>query len=347
MKDGERGFGRSALKTLWAETVLGETSSNISGPALKNPFRQDDPLSEILVHLIAKATNSVVPSLVLRASPLPVAELCQLAILWAIAGFEAGASRLAHSIPLGFPTLWSKERDYSQIETEASVRLLQESLGQNQSGQIEVQAPFFDALKRRLPAIEPLNLPQSRYVPWTSFGDERIQGALTFSGSGVSNGAIRSETVQIPAFGPQIAPLSDSEKFGIRFLKNPDDLWSSPAFCPGVWYEMKGSAGLPVRLDTIFYGKPEEPLFFSFFVKADCAMVGSEKLQAKSLQRYGGVSQPVLFDDSLCIACDPPAKLEVIPLAGDKSFWGADYLAAFEIHPFSPKMSFIFSESPI
>ncbi len=82
------------------------------------------------------------------------------------------------------------------------------------------------------------------------------------------------------------------------------------------------------------------PLAFSFYVKADSACVGSESLAKRCLKRYQGDSRSVIFGKSFCLEANRVSRLHVIPLAGDESFWEADYLAAFELDPLEPRVSY-------
>ena len=297
-------------------------------PFEKTPYRISDPLSSVLIYLIAKQHRFTVPPFIPKMTQLSMAEQCQLVLLWAIAGEEEAAAQLASSLPLDFPWAWSRENEYDVNIARQSIALLKKAITEEPLPSMNTL--YFQTLKERLPKIRCSIRPFS-----SSF--------ITFSGVGTSLGAFLSPHGEIRAFGPQGLPLSDSRGFGLRTISPHENRWISPIALPEVWCDVKYETGPnSFVLDLTFFGLiPEHPLFFSFYVWAESAMIDGTVLKPRSLQKYRGEAKEVRFGESFRIRGPLSDKLEVIPLAGDGPFWGSTYLAAFEIHPFNAKASFV------
>lgn len=333
---------KRGLKSLWAESAQGKMPSLEACKAIaaKNPYRNGEPLSEVLAYLALKNRGQTAPPLALQFILMPVAELCQLVLLWACAGEPEAAAALAHSIPLDFPWLWCRENEYREEEALASIALLSRSLGHH-AEEFSGGDPYFQTLAKHLSRLAPCQSTDP-VLDWSLIETEEIKCCFTFSGSRTSIGALVADAAEIRAFGPQAFPLSDPLGFGIRSTAQRGNQWASPSASPEIWFETKGRReGAGIVFDLAFFGlKPSEPLAFSFYVKSDSAQIGSEKLKPKTLQRYQGISKPIEFGGSLCIESLTPGKMEVIPLAGGGGYWNCEYLAAFEIHPVNAKMAF-------
>lgn len=88
----------------------------------------------------------------------------------------------------------------------------------------------------------------------------------------------------------------------------------------------------------------QTPILFSFFGKGEvCTISGLHQLRPRSLDRYQGPPDTLLFsgqEGSVRIGpLEGSSHLEVIPLAGDESFWGADFLATFTVQV--PETAFV------
>lgn len=102
------------------------------------------------------------------------------------------------------------------------------------------------------------------------------------------------------------------------------------------WIEITHKyGGNEYSLETLLISPDEcETLAFSFFVKAESCTIGNDTLiNPKSLDRYKGEPQHLYFkgkNSRLDITTNSHYKqMEVIPLAGDESFWGADFLVGY------------------
>jgi len=333
-----RDFKRG-LKALWADTIQGKKPS-LEGAPLRNPYRKGDPLSEALAHLILKKGRRASPPIDTQTVAMPVAELCQLVLLWASAQEREAASSLAHALPLDFPWLWCKESEYREEEALASVALLRRALGREEewSGSGD---PYFETLAQTLCKLPPPG-EGPRPLDWFEVEAEGLKCAFTFAGDHTSLGSALSEFAEIRAFGPQVFPLSAPEGFGLRKTRGHGNRWASFAARPEVWFEAEARPkGAGIAIDLSFFGvKPGGPLAFSFYAKTESAQVGNEKIQPRTLQRYHGATKPIRFGEGFLLQSLIPGKMELIPLAGSGGFWDCEYLAAFEIHPVGAKLSF-------
>lgn len=95
-----------------------------------------------------------------------------------------------------------------------------------------------------------------------------------------------------------------------------------------------------LHIETSFLGvKQSDALAFTFFLKGHyCTLVnegknGTKQLHPQSLDRYQGRLQKVcLYGERTVITLDAlwnEGEMQLIPLAGGDSFWGADFLLAY------------------
>ncbi|MCI5052166.1 MAG: hypothetical protein MRY21_03395 [Simkaniaceae bacterium] len=191
-----------------------------------------------------------------------------------------------------------------------------------------------------LPKIQPrdLHVNEGRY--------------LTLSGVGTGLGAMVKEDVTIVSFGPQIGSLGSSSGFGIYnffsadFERNrgwvrlvsPDGEGSSKTVSraklgQGWMHVAMDARSLKVRFVGDFHS---EPLYFVFYVNANKAHVDQKvQLLPDSLDRYDGRASRVRFEgvkNNFVIETKKQAEIELIPLAGQNFFWGADFLLAYRIN---------------
>lgn len=211
--------------------------------------------------------------------------------------------------------------------------------------------PFFLALASRSPQWELDSFPLTR-VADPEFGllfqkTEEARSVVTLAGEKTSLGAFSAGGIEVRAFGPHMLPLNDARGFGV--LRLPDSLpmerWTAIAHFPEAWMEVSSQLEKgEFRLSLRFLGlKVDKPIAFVFYVKAPHCEVEGEKLQPKSLQRIQGEAKPVLFGGEVEIASALPAKMEVIPLAGEGYFWNCEYLVAFEINSFEARGEYVIS----
>ncbi len=85
--------------------------------------------------------------------------------------------------------------------------------------------------------------------------------------------------------------------------------------------------------DCRFEGlRPLSEVSFVFFGKGEgCVVAKSHRLTPRSLDRYQGPAQPFEIEGVCVEARKGLGQMQIIPLAGDESFWGADFLIAFHV----------------
>ena len=332
---------KEELKEIWASTVLFAIASFDKDRALsclKSPFARGSPVIELLVHLIAKKLGRSTPPLVLHPTCLPLFELCQLAVLWSIAGFAKEASSLAHSLfpLLDFPTLWTREEEYNALESDLSFSFFRPMRnGIDPAG----APPFFQAIGHLFSGFDvPCSIELFCPKP-IFFHAPDIQGALSLLGRRTPLGTFRAKEVEIRAFGPQSLPLSSVSGFGIERSMGGEDGWTNVSACPEVWLHVTHfcESGLGIQFLGLI---PGAPLNFSFYIKASKAQIESAQFLPKSLIRYQGASKPVVLNENFQIESLLPTQMELIPLAGEGCFWGTEFLLSFEIQPITSRVEF-------
>ncbi|CCB86269.1 putative uncharacterized protein [Parachlamydia acanthamoebae UV-7] len=184
-------------------------------------------------------------------------------------------------------------------------------------------------------------------------------------------GYIKQAQVEIVNYGPQFFPLGDCQGFGVegsRFQSNlpawkmnlsengfrikstlrltPQqmDMQSLPNFRNGlsskVWAEVEQSFAmqentLSISANFVSLDQVHE-LAFVFFVSAEsCSVEEGATLYPKTFAHYRGTSELIQLKkgDSILLIETPSVKgdVEVIPLAGEDNFWGADFLIAYRV----------------
>jgi hypothetical protein len=327
---------KEELKSIWAAAVLSDRPlfdlfffRSRALRALKSPFSRGCPIVEVLVFLLSQKMGYLTPPLIPRYTSLPVFELCQLALLWSIAKLHREASSLAHSISslIDYPYLWSTEEETNTAEVDLSLAFFRAGTLQS----TENIPPFFLAMSRLFVGFDvPCSIKPFSPEPFF-FYSSSSRGVLSLLGRRTGLGTFYASDIEVRAFGPQSLPLNDPKGFGIERSLQGEDRWTQVSSLPEVWLEVKNffESGLEVR----FLGlNPKTPLHFSFYIKAPSAQIGTLQLLPKSLIRYQGESKPVLFGGKLQIESLLQTKMEVIPLAGEGCFWGAEFLLSFEIN---------------
>jgi hypothetical protein len=197
----------------------------------------------------------------------------------------------------------------------------------------------------------------------------------TLFGGKTGLGCLHADDIQIINYGPQRLPLNDCQGFGIEggvysndqslqiavdesssdfsmrrqarvtgvpVYKRSAPLFRNSAFS-GIWIDVEQRLHQGVlNIETSFLGMTEtDQLAFTFFVKAKQCTVNGQIVNSRSLARYQGASHPITLHGSkgaLTIDLSQHAgELQVIPLAGEDSFWSADFLLAYKIEAGQPK----------
>ncbi len=157
-------------------------------------------------------------------------------------------------------------------------------------------------------------------------------------------------------FGPQLRPLGECAGFGlagrgrnIRITANSLSYqcrlaaphgrdtgipWLKDSGYSAAWVE----SACAVERDRLSVSceiegcRPLSDFLFTCFIKADaCYVAGSHKLNPRSLDRYQGPPQLLKIEGINIIPEGGFSAMEVVPLAGDESFWGADFMLSLTL----------------
>lgn len=201
-------------------------------------------------------------------------------------------------------------------------------------------------------------------------GERNGQRTIVCLGTGCKSGmgAFLQNDIGIINYGPQLHPLGVCDGFGLAgkasqlqmhyepgaFSLSFKNRVSAPHPRPtgirslqdagfsGAWihathkYSRTEGSELTCSFESL---RDLSQMRFSFFCKAKaCFVAKTHKLSPGSLDRYQGPTQPITLkgdNGSITLeASEGVSQLEVIPLAGDESFWGADFLLGFTLsHP--------------
>ncbi len=171
-------------------------------------------------------------------------------------------------------------------------------------------------------------------------------------------------------YGPQLLPIGDCSGFGLAGkpenlqitqetftyqtrIAAPHDRNTGLSYLKdsgysGYWLhtsQRRENSSLISHCQVL--GSPDmSKVTFSFFGKGKaCSVSQTHKLHPRSLDRYEGPPQPLAFEgDHGTVQLDfskGASQMVIIPLAGDDSFWGADFLVAFTLN--QPSTQFAFS----
>ncbi|NGX60877.1 MAG: hypothetical protein K940chlam9_00351 [Chlamydiae bacterium] len=189
---------------------------------------------------------------------------------------------------------------------------------------------------------------------------------LSASGCKSGMGAWYFRDVALVNFGPQLFPLDTASGFGLAGrgqsislqktkrrtslsyrcrvsaphsretgIEGMEDSGYSRLWVTS-WLE-KSEGKLSLRVEFTGPGSLDSAAFVFYAKASSCLIAGSHQLKPRSLDRYEGPPNSIaLQGERGGLVLDPEegfTKLEVIPLAGDESFWGADFLLAFQLAP--------------
>jgi hypothetical protein len=198
------------------------------------------------------------------------------------------------------------------------------------------------------------------------FAQRSETSTLVCAGSGCKSGMgyYVYKNAGVMNFGPQLLPLGNCSGFGLAGRsRNARINFREDAFMlyyccrlaaphsratgldflddsgySGLWIEAEIQGNLNgFSFECHFKGtNPLGRLIFSFFGKGESCIVGNSiKLQPSSLDRYHGPPQRVTFlgqgGGVRVEAQEGLTNMEIIPLAGDRNFWGADFLVGYAL----------------
>ncbi len=294
------------------------------GALLQDPFSRKFPLIQALRTWASFLEQKHCPPPSLEVAQQPLSVLCQQALLWAALARETGeeryqqaANRLAGMLApvTQFPALWSTESQYLKEETQCAVDLFRRALGH--PSERKIPEGFFSELEHvTLVPEEPTSRP---YELFEQDGD-----AMVYLREGVraALGAARVGPVQFLAFGLQTNPQS----FGVDIVNDyvrKEDVWIHVERKPFAFSLQ--STGL------------KSPLYLALYVDAKQCTINEKVFKPRSLNKFQGVAEKIQFDE-ICLTTNSSFPTELIPLAGDNSFWGATFLLTFRL-PLADKIN--------
>jgi hypothetical protein len=191
--------------------------------------------------------------------------------------------------------------------------------------------------------------------------------ACTLQGGNTGMGCWCADGCGIVSFGPQHLPLGDCQGFGIEgnYLTNRGARYSSielseqgfllkgcarlvdqPSYSTSPYFQLGKFKGIwleteqelkekSFRVSTTFLGFDGwDNVAFSFFVKGEhCQVEGDRILYPCTFDRYQGPIRPLRIGSQqtsfYLSALHGYGHLQVIPLSGKESFWGATFLVAY------------------
>lgn len=220
--------------------------------------------------------------------------------------------------------------------------------------------------KHSLPSIDGTQLKELKQDnSYLGYGDYHHKDFSCYcSASGVGSGfaCFRRGSIQIVSVGPHFSSLGDMQKYGIYrtpmmkqtpfkdiMIEKQEKSFSfegwtrvideeSAVFKPGdSWLYMNVEAKeslCHLRVKWInLHHSPE--VFLAFFVKAHKVIIDKNyHLHPHTLDRYQGKAAEIIFQNqnsSLTIKVENTPFMQVIPLAGETHFWGAQFLVAYSL----------------
>lgn len=172
------------------------------------------------------------------------------------------------------------------------------------------------------------------------------EGAFSFIGRGRGFGSFRSNNCAIVSMGHHFSPLGELSRFGFvreRALEgDKEGVWLrlvdpfGQKECGSVWAEvivsyLEDVIELSSRIEN--FGDDVD-ISMVFFLQGDSLSLDERVKTFGLLERYRGDVLPITLatsHDTIKIIPEFEGVMQIIPLAGDNSYWGANYLLAFEL----------------
>lgn len=178
--------------------------------------------------------------------------------------------------------------------------------------------------------------------------------ALALTGWDTGLGSIMGDDVGILAFGPgqfpkqaigihltpyQLNELSKHQDLPGHTQKRHGSIfhfagWTKVVTPQHLWCQMNVQCKDDVHLSLQFLDLKNMPISMCMAVKANSLRIGDQlELAHGSLRRYDGPVKTIALEGkrSQMVIMSQKGSMQIIPLAGDASYWGADYLL---IYPF-------------
>ena len=200
-------------------------------------------------------------------------------------------------------------------------------------------------------------------IATAGYKGENIFSAISLAGTNSGIGTIHIADVKILSFGPQSYPLGDMRNYGVyrqrHDLKSFDDIKiktvNDACFINGwtrlcreqnnelqgadLWLNVEAKAGDNKTSLLFDFAKQKinRSLTYTFYIKAKSCLVDDTTLLPSSLDRFEGkMPQHLSFrgrKGSISIKAKNEEKVHIIPLAGEKCYWNANFLLAIDPSP--------------
>lgn len=203
---------------------------------------------------------------------------------------------------------------------------------------------------------------ESKYLGYVTYCYEDFSCYCTVSGAGSGFAGFSKGPLRITSVGPHTGALGEMQGYGIYrtpllqqtpfkdvVMERQDKKLSFTGWTGVVAGTSRtpkpGTSWLQIQLDVqekkallttqwVSLQSSPEP-FVVFFVKGKKAVVDKNyHLHPNTLDRYQGKAVDISFHDQhalLNIKTTAPCMMQVIPLAGSTSFWGAHFLVAYSL----------------
>lgn len=208
---------------------------------------------------------------------------------------------------------------------------------------------------------------------------KEIHVACTLHGSGTGMGYYRYQDAEVVNFGPHYLPLEEADGFGIQgnylseqgirktrldnskgcfFMQGCVRMIDKPLFSSslgqlrGIWMEVEqGFKEGELTLKSYFLGfEGWDDVAFCFYVKGkSCYLDGNTRLLPRTFNNYKGEVKTLLIEGkqgSIELHSTSQGVMQVIPLGGQESFWGADFLIAYLLDSNEREYRWILSNRP-
>ncbi len=203
--------------------------------------------------------------------------------------------------------------------------------------------------------LDQLDLTDSSII---TFSNSLLDLTLSFEGKGTGVGSLAFDQVQVITFAPQVSEVGELDKYGINFTskdrqhvvvaKDRDQFscrgWSRIQGDRDVWVEHD----LRVNRDAVdlfiaFESFSSMPLILSecFFVACESVLVDQRMVRKGVLERVRGTPRTLEWisdKEHVKVYLESKMTCQVIPLAGEGCFWGADFMISLQPEDISKRI---------
>lgn len=342
---------RQSLREITLLFFLGEDVRDLIQHMEIHGFYWDDPRAGLYRKIVH--TMLGVPQKIEVCDELlthPSLESLEYAFLLLVCGslqqdmilLEKGASFLQANIQSGIPfsnSIGINLLEFEDITPEGILSLISGKDADGYCGRLE-NITMLRFLRQKIQSI-----PNVSPAPLSGIQVEHIGGGISVESMGGENTSFYSyikEGIGVVAMGPSFFPLCEGETFGVfgndakngcaslrkKFSNGQIDIgWL-------YWTVKEKEKGIRFSLKTIA-SEEMYPFALCLLLKGDEVHVeGGKKLLRRSLDKYQDEAKGVVCKGggkNFTIASEHKGEMQLIPLAGNCYFFGADFLLAYII----------------